>query len=162
MTNKSMATILGGAGLLALAACGRSQRPEITPAPDDVQVGYGTQSRDGVTGATTSLSGEKLDDARPLRIEELLRGRVAGLQVINLPGGNFAFRIRGTSSILQQQDALVIVDGVMIPEYTLRSALAGLIPEDIKRVDVLKDVASTSIYGMRGAGGVIVITTTRR
>jgi TonB-dependent SusC/RagA subfamily outer membrane receptor len=151
-----------GATLLALTSCGRSaNRPAVDP--DDVSVGYGTRGADDVTGAISSVSAAELGDARPLRIEELLRGKVAGLHIIHGPNGNYAFRIRGTPSLNgREQYALIVVDDVLIPEYGVGSALAGLVPEDIKRIDVLKDVASTSIYGMRGAGGVIVITTNRR
>ena len=155
--------------MLCLAACsGQSHPPTPPPEPVGVDVGYGPQPKDRVTGAVTSLSEQELGN-RPLRIEEFLRGKVAGLQIIQT-GMSVRFRIRGTSSIQRdpknasretEQDALVVVDGVMISNEALNSALAGLVPGDIKQVSVLKDVASTSIYGFRGAGGVILITTKR-
>ncbi len=155
-----MVLILAGGGLLGLAACGRHS-PQATPGPQsaEVNVGYGSQPKDKVTGAVTSLPEQELA-ARPQRIEELLRGKVAGLQVVQGANG-VGFRIRGTNSLIADQDALVIVDGVMIQTGALSSALAGLTPDDIKQVTVLKDVASTSIYGGRGAGGVILISTKR-
>ncbi len=87
---------------------------------------------------------------------------MAGLQVIHQTDGSTRFRIRGgPSSMLLDQDPLFIVDGIPIAAGNLDSALAGRTPDDIRQVDVLKDVASTSIYGSRGAGGVILITTRR-
>lgn len=162
---------LAGAALLALAACSRQPRPS-SPATaptdgaqpgsapgDSVQVGYGTQRRDKVTGAVTSMSDTEIS-RRPLQLEQLLRGRVPGLQII-YRGNDVLFRIRGNNSANTDEEPLVVVDNVMIPSSQLSSALSGLTPGDIKRVDVLKDVASTSIYGFRGSAGVIVITTKR-
>lgn len=159
--------IAGTAAILAASGCGRSAGtppPQPEAEPEEVAVGYDTRPSDDVTGAISSVSGREIADAQPMRIQELLRGRVAGLEIVELGGGNVAFRIRGTAALRpgHEQYALVVVDGVMIPAYSMQSALAGLIPEDIRQIDVLKDVASTSIYGMRGAGGVIVITTTRK
>jgi TonB-dependent starch-binding outer membrane protein SusC len=142
-----------------LAACGRSPKSSSPTPRDSVEVGYGAQPKDQVTGAVTSMSGKDVP-ARPLQIEELLRGKVAGLQIIQGPNGP-TFRIRGTGSVLIDQEPLVVVDGVQIPSGGVSSALAGLTPKDIKKVSVLKDVASTSIYGGRGAGGVILIVTNR-
>lgn len=150
---------LAGAILLTVAACGGQPHPSPAPSPsaDSVNLGYGAQQKDKTTGAVTGLSERQLN-TRPLRIEQLLRGRVAGLQVVQGPNGT-SFRIRQTGSILLDQEPLFIVDGVQIPEGGVASALAGLLPDDIKSVSVLKDVASTSIYGGRGAGGVILIAT---
>ncbi|MGH7575763.1 MAG: TonB-dependent receptor plug domain-containing protein, partial [Longimicrobiales bacterium] len=67
----------------------------------------------------------------------------------------------GDSSITGPQDPLFIVDGTPVDARAIETALAGLTRQDIRQVDVLKDVASTSIYGTRGVGGVIVITTRR-
>ena len=149
--------------LLTTAACGRSPQPAPTPAAsaprDSVAVGYGEQQKDKVTGAVSSMASKDVP-RRPLRIEDLLRGRVPGLQVVNGPNGP-SFRIRGTGSMLVDQEPLVIVDDVPIQSDRLESAIAGLTPKDIRQVTVLKDVASTSVYGGRGAGGVILIVTRR-
>ncbi|MGH9888661.1 MAG: TonB-dependent receptor plug domain-containing protein, partial [bacterium] len=96
--------------------------------------------------------------ARPRGIEEMLRGRIPGL-VLSGTGPTLTLRLRGTNSLLLDQEPLVIVDDVMIQSGNIANALAGLTPDDIKQVSVLKDVASTSIYGSRGAGGVILIRT---
>jgi TonB-dependent starch-binding outer membrane protein SusC len=163
-SNARIGAMLGVASLIALAACGGRGLPEAGPKPGEVDVGYDTQPEEKVTGAVTSVSEKELSAARPLRLEELLRGKVAGLEIVTRPDGREILRIRGGVTSLaggRDQDPLVIVDGVPIPVDGLASALAGLTPEDIKQVDVLKDVASTSIYGMRGAAGVILITTRR-
>lgn len=153
--------LAGADALLGLAACATASRPAPRrPAADSVEAGYGAPPRDKVTGAVTTLSAHELA-VRPLRIEELLRGRVPGLEVTT-GGGAISLRLRGVSSLLLDQEPLVIVDGVMIQEGNIGAALAGLTPDDIKQVSVLKDVASTSIYGSRGAGGVILITTKTR
>jgi TonB-dependent starch-binding outer membrane protein SusC len=152
---------LTGAILLAatVVACGRQAKTSSpTPETDSVDVGYGAQPKDKVMGAVTAL-GEKDLNVRPLRIEQLLRGRVAGLQILPGPNGP-SYRIRGTnSSMMADQEPLFIIDGVQIPDGAINSTLAGLLPDDIKSVSVLKDIASTSIYGGRGAGGVILIAT---
>jgi TonB-dependent SusC/RagA subfamily outer membrane receptor len=158
MTPRVLLILAGAEALLGVAACTQRSRPATPrPAADSVEVGYGALPRDKVTGAVTTLS-EKDLSVRPLRIEELLRGKVPGLQIIR-QGDRVSFRIRGTNSALVDQEPLVIVDNVMIQEGNIASALAGLTTDDISQVNVLKDVASTSIYGFRGAGGVILITT---
>ena len=153
--------MLGGTVLLLQGACSGSAERAPRPEARDVDIGFDTQRSDDVTGSVTTIAGESLSGARPMRIEELLRGRVPGLTVVNMPGIGMAFRIRGTNSLQNDQPALVVVDGIQIPSNSLSSALAGLLPDDIKQIDVLRDVASTSIYGLRGAGGVIRITTHR-
>jgi TonB-dependent SusC/RagA subfamily outer membrane receptor len=159
-TTPGSTRLLTGLGLLAAAACAtRSEPSPASPRADSLEVGYGGQDREKVTGSTTTLSNRDVS-AGPLQLEQLLRGKVAGLQITQ-KGNQISIRLRGTNSASIEEEPLVIVDGVMIPTSSLSSALAGLTPNDIKQVNVLKDVASTSIYGIRGAAGVIVITTKR-
>lgn len=157
----TIVAIGAGAGALAAGGCGAPGLPPAGPAPGEVDIGYGTEEEEDVTGAVATVAEDEVGKTRPLRLDELLRGRVAGLEIIPLPGGGYTLRIRGIDSLESQQEPLVVVDGVPISPRDLDSALAGLTPDDIKQVDVLKDVASTSIYGLRGAGGVILITTRR-
>jgi TonB-dependent starch-binding outer membrane protein SusC len=157
-------TMLGAAALLALTQCGGRGLPEAGPKPGEVETGYGAQAKEKVTGAVSSVTDSNVSAARPLRLQDLLRGKIAGLEVVTRRDGSEVLRIRGGNTSLmgaQDQDPLVVVDGVPIAQEALASALAGLTPEDIRQVDVLKDVASTSIYGSRGAAGVILITTRR-
>lgn len=151
---RSILMTLAAAGMSA--ACAR-QVPVSRAATDSIPVGYGAQPKEKLTGAVTSVSDAE-STPRPMGLEELLRGRIPGL-VISGTGGTLTLRLRGTSSILLKEEALVIVDDVMIQSGNIANALAGLTPDDIRQVSVLRDVASTSIYGSRGAGGVILIRT---
>lgn len=120
---------------------------------DSIYVGYGYIKRKNLT---TSVSKVKVQDIQMkgyTSIGEYLKGRVAGLQVI-ATGSGYKYLIRGVSSINSPTDPLFIVDGVEV------SNIDYLNPEDVATVEVLKD-ASASIYGNRGACGVIIITTKR-
>jgi TonB-dependent SusC/RagA subfamily outer membrane receptor len=92
-------------------------------------------------------------------VAELLRGRVAGLDIRQGPDGGYMYRIRGLSQ--ESPEPLFVIDGIQVMAKDVPSALSGLTRNDIRQVDVLKDLASTSIYGQRGVGGVILITTRR-
>jgi TonB-dependent SusC/RagA subfamily outer membrane receptor len=151
-------TLLVLVGLTLGAGCAKHGQPPAQRPTDSVEVGFGAQPRDKTTGAVTALSADDLSKARPLRIEELLRGKVAGLDIIQ-NGNTVSFRIRGDPSMTQSAEPLVVVDDEPIAQGNIVNALAGLTPDDIKQVSVLKDVASTAIYGTRGAAGVILITT---
>lgn len=152
-----------GAVVFAAAACGGPGLPPAGPQPGEVDIGYGTQPADKVTGAVTTVAGSEVGEKRSGSIEELLRGRAAGLDVVQRPDGSYAFRIRGLSTINRDPpEPLFVVDGVQVEARQIDSALAGLTRQDIKQVDVLKDIASTSVYGTRGVGGVIIISTHRR
>lgn len=154
--------LVGLVALGGLGACGLGSG-QLDPVlePGESQVGYGSRPEGSLTGSVSSLSERELDAARPLRLEDLLRGRVPGLEFITAPNGRTRMRIRGIGSINGDPEPLLVVDGVPMRSEALAAALSGLLPEDIYRIDVLKDLASTSIYGMRGAGGVIIITTRR-
>jgi len=120
-----------------------------------VVVGYGTQSRRTITSAITKIGGEALRDIPISTVGEGLRGKVAGARVYqsnNTPGADAVFRIRGGSSINKSNDPLVLVDGV-------ERAFSGINPNDVESIEVLKDAASTAIYGSRASNGVVLITT---
>jgi len=93
------------------------------------------------------------------RIEELIEGRAPGVRVIRNQDGSIRLQIRGVSSPTGHTDPLVVIDGNPTTELRPGGALAALNPSDVVSIDVLKDAASTAFYGMRGANGVIVITT---
>jgi TonB-dependent SusC/RagA subfamily outer membrane receptor len=157
----NVARLLCGLGFAALTSCAPSAAVR-TPAPaldDEVSVGYGTQSRRDITGAISSITPTDADAHSP-RIEDML-SRVPGLQVQRLSNGQYTLRIRGARSFRSDQEPLLVIDDMPVSSGSLGSALAGLAPADVARIDVLKDAASTSIYGMRGANGVIIITTKR-
>lgn len=92
-------------------------------------------------------------------IEEILAGRVSGVEVTRAPDG-IVIRIRGSTSIRGNRQPLYIIDGIPIQPGP-GGALAGISPYDIESIEVLKDAVSTTMYGVRGANGVIIITTKR-
>ena len=111
-----------------------------------------------MTGSITSLRPEETD-AGVTQVVQMLE-RVPGLTVIHLPNGDVSLRIRGTRSLHGDNEPLLVIDGV--PAHgAIGAALAGLVPRDIARIDVLQDAGSTAIYGIQGANGVILITTKR-
>jgi TonB-dependent starch-binding outer membrane protein SusC len=114
-------------------------------------------------GAVTSLDGPKGSGTEPVSIEEYLRGRVPGLQVIEV-GGSFTLRLRGGDPSLLggSPPPLVVIDGMPIAHELMSEVLRTVRPGDIREIKVFRDVASTSVYGMRGAGGVILIRTIGR
>lgn len=120
---------------------------------DSVYVGYGYIKRSSLTNSISSLKMEQNEVASYSDIGEYLQGRVPGLSVIR-EGHRYRFLIRGIGTINGTSEPLLLVDGVEV------SDIGFLNPRDVQSVEVLKD-ASASIYGMRGAFGVIVITIRR-
>ncbi|UTN02790.1 TonB-dependent receptor [Flavobacterium bizetiae] len=122
-----------------------------------VVVGYGTKARKDLTGAISSVKGSELAKIPVQNVAQALQGRIAGLQVTmsdGTPGSEPSLRIRGGTSITQSNEPLYVVDGV-----AQTGGLGFLDPMDIETMDVLKDAASTSIYGAQGANGVVLVTT---
>ncbi|SOD12142.1 SusC/RagA family TonB-linked outer membrane protein [Pedobacter xixiisoli] len=122
-----------------------------------VNIGYATVSKDAVTGSVSSVSARDLKDFPVATAAEALAGKLAGVSVIaseGKPGAEITIRVRGGGSITGDNSPLYIVDGVQV-----ENALSVISPQEIQSIDVLKDVASTAIYGARGANGVVIITT---
>lgn len=163
ITDTKVLAALSAAAMIVLIGCGGPGLPPAGPGPNEVAGAYGTQDEEDVTGAVTSIADDDLGGFRPANVEELLRGRVPGLEIIQQQGGRTVYRIRGVATMeVQAPEPLFVVDGVQMSGDNVDDALAGLTRDDIRRVDVHKDIASTSVYGIRGAGGVIVISTNRR
>ncbi|MGV3556721.1 SusC/RagA family TonB-linked outer membrane protein [Larkinella arboricola] len=121
-----------------------------------VVVGYGTQRKTDVTGALTAISTKEFAQQPVTRLDQVLQGRAAGVQVTQTngaPGGDARIRIRGANSVLGNNNPLYIVDGFVGADFNFVN------PNDIETIQILKDAASTSIYGSRGANGVVIITT---
>lgn len=121
-----------------------------------VVVGYGTQERKEITSAVTSVKAEGFNQGTVNDPRQLLQGKVAGLNIAR-PGGNpnsgFNVRLRGISSIGENAEPLVVIDGV------IGGSLSTVDPNDIESIDVLKDGSAAAIYGTRGSAGVILVTT---
>lgn len=124
---------------------------------DVVVVGYGTRKKSDVTGAVTSITGEKIRSVPTTNLTQALQGRIAGVDVTPSgfrPGTGSSIRVRGNRSLSASNEPLYVVDGFPV-SYTIDD----MNPADIESIDVLKDAAATAIYGVRGANGVIQITT---
>jgi TonB-linked SusC/RagA family outer membrane protein len=131
---------------------------------DVVVVGYGTQRKTELTGAVSSLRGDKIKEFPAVSMEQTIQGRMAGVQVQQTsgqPGAGISVRIRGVSSIAGGNEPLYVIDGMPQFNDDVRNAngLATLNPSDIESIEVLKDASATAIYGSRGANGVVMITT---
>ncbi|MEZ0181925.1 SusC/RagA family TonB-linked outer membrane protein [Flavobacterium oncorhynchi] len=130
-----------------------------------VVVGYGTVKRADLTGAVSTVSSTAITQSVATTIDQVLQGRAAGVQIqqnSGTPGGSSSVRIRGISSITGSNEPIYVIDGVIIDGNTgsLNSnPLAGINPNDIASIDILKDASATAIYGSRAANGVIMVTT---
>jgi TonB-dependent starch-binding outer membrane protein SusC len=129
-----------------------------------VVVGYGAQRRESITGSVASVSVDDLRSSTVTGIDQALTGRVPGVQVNNVtgvPGGGPIIQIRGVGSIGAGNDPLYVIDGFPIPDSPNQRSnpLNSIAPDQIESIQILKDASATSIYGSRGANGVILITT---
>ncbi|TDO99297.1 SusC/RagA family TonB-linked outer membrane protein [Flavobacterium sp. 245] len=121
-----------------------------------VAVGYGTQKKSDLTGAISTVKADDLVKGTISSTEQVLQGKVAGLNVIRPsgdPAAGSTLRLRGGTSLTASNNPLIVVDGIAGVDINVVQ------PSDIKTVDVLKDASATAIYGSRGANGVIIITT---
>ena len=145
-----------------------------------VAVGYGTMRKSDLTGSVSSLSGDKLTESIVTNVDQILQGRVAGVQVqanSGAPGAVNSIRIRGTSSLNNSNEPLYIIDGIPVSGSATSTMgfdwsggsngqnqanpLSNIAPNDIASMDILKDASATAIYGAAGANGVVIITTKR-
>lgn len=146
---------------------------EVIGLSDVVVVGYGSQSRKGITGSVAKVSGETLSKLPVTGVDQALQGQAAGVQVVaasGTPGGSVSVRVRGPSSINAGNQPLYVVDGVPISTGSnsqigfggqQANALTDINPTDIESIEVLKDASAAAIYGSRASNGVVLITTKR-
>lgn len=142
-----------------------------------IVVGYGDMRKSDLTGSVTKLT-EDIQTARQYSgVDELLQGRIAGVNVSSnagSPNGAVSVSIRGTNSLRGNNEPLYVIDGIIINSaaedvldasadanelQTAQNGLTGLNPRDIESIEILKDASATAIYGSRGANGVVLITT---
>jgi len=124
---------------------------------DVVVIAYGTQKKSHLTGAISSLKTERLDEIPVARADQALQGKLAGVQILNTSpeaGEAPQIRVRGMGSISTSNEPLIVVDGFPVPD-----GLSMVSMGDIESIEVLKDAASSALYGSRAAGGVILVTT---
>ena len=123
---------------------------------ETVVIGYQTVKRRDLTGSVSSVTGNDITKVPVATVSQALQGKLAGVNVMSQdgrPGASSTIRVRGGGSISQSNDPLFIVDGVQV------SNIDDIPADNIESIDVLKDAASTAIYGARGANGVILVTT---
>jgi TonB-linked SusC/RagA family outer membrane protein len=138
-----------------------------------VVVGYGTQTRQELTTAVSSVSSKAIERQPVAGFDQALQGQTPGVQVTSpsgAPGAGINVRIRGNNSISMSNSPLYVIDGVpVLPTYDRElsignqkpNPLNSINPNDIESIDVLKDGAAAAIYGLRASNGVVVITTKR-
>ncbi len=130
-----------------------------------IVVAYGAKRKGDLTGAVTSISAKDFQKGNIASSEQLLQGKVAGLQITSgggSAGGGSRIRIRGGSSINGGNDPLIVIDGVPVEGNGIGgndNLLATINPNDIESMSVLKDASATALYGSRASNGVIIITT---
>ncbi|MDR2057753.1 MAG: TonB-dependent receptor [Dysgonamonadaceae bacterium] len=120
-----------------------------------VVIGYGVQKKSDLTGSISSISGAKVNDVPVASVLQALQGKASGVTVIQntgAPGSTTTIKVRGTGTV-NDADPLYVVDGFIV------DGIDHLNPNDIANVEIFKDAASSSIYGARGANGIVAITT---
>lgn len=178
--NTLVITYTGYGVLSTKAILGRPMTIMMRPAKNDLDlvqvIGYGRTSKRFNTGNVVTVRGEDIQKNPVTNVLAALQGRVPGMiitQATGIPGGAVNVNIRGTNSLAAGTEPLYIIDGVPYPPGTINNGGITLLnqtlkggnylnyfnPADIESVDVLKDADATSIYGSRGANGVILITT---
>ena len=137
-----------------------SLKPDLQQLDDIVVIGYGSVQKKDLTGSVATVKMDKLTEAPVANFDEALAGRVAGVQVSaggGEPGSGMDIVIRGGNTVNGDNSPLYVMDGFIIENFN-----PGLVdPSDIETMTVLKDASATAIYGVRGANGVIIITTKR-
>jgi TonB-linked SusC/RagA family outer membrane protein len=129
---------------------------DVTQLGEVVVVGYGTVKKQDLTGAVALIDNEQITKRATVGTIEALQGQVPGVDISSATGragSGFNIQIRGVQSLAGGQP-LYVVDGVIVPD-----GIDFLNPQDIQRIDILKDASSTAIYGSRGAYGVVLVTT---
>lgn len=132
---------------------------------DVVVIGYGTAKRRDLTGAISTVNARDFQKGSLTTPEQLIAGKIAGVSVTSnggAPGSGSTIRIRGGASLNASNDPLIVIDGLPINNtniYGASNPLSLINPNDIESFTVLKDAASTAIYGSRASNGVILITT---
>ena len=149
-----------------------SQVPAVVTLTEDTQfldevvvIGYGTVKKEDMTGSITAIKSEELNRGAMVNTQDMLKGKVPGLNIIpgdGGPGAGSTIRIRGAASLNASNDPLIVIDGVPIAAgggAGMSNPLDMINPNDIESFTVLKDASSAAIYGSRASNGVILITT---
>lgn len=164
VTRPEVTLLFSYIGFISTEITATSQKPVLITMMEDIKilddvvvVGYGLVKKSDLTGAVAVAKSDIMEDRLVLSMEDALKGRLAGVNIINTdgaPGAEMNIQIRGTSSINASNLPLYVVDGVLMES-------ANVAPSEIESIEILKDASSTAIYGSRGANGVVIITTKR-
>ncbi|WP_312076353.1 TonB-dependent receptor [Chryseobacterium sp.] len=123
-----------------------------------VIIAYGSQKKGEVTGAVGKVNTSTFKDRPIARVDQALTGQIAGVKTratSGKPGEPLEIRVRGTASISASNSPVYVVDGMVVDD------IANISPDDVQSIEVLKDAASTAMYGSRGSNGVVIVTTKR-
>ena len=121
-----------------------------------VVIAYGTQKKGEVTGSVGKVSTASFKDRPIARVDQALTGQIAGVKTratSGKPGEPLEIRVRGSASISASNSPLYVVDGMVVDD------MANVSPDDVQSIEVLKDAASTAMYGSRGSNGIVIVTT---
>ncbi|WP_186755112.1 SusC/RagA family TonB-linked outer membrane protein [Echinicola salinicaeni] len=133
--------------------------PDLSNLQEVVVIGYGQVNKKDLTGSVSKVEGAQLENLPAARVDQTLQGRAAGVQVSQIsgePGAAPTIRIRGGNSIQGNNEPLWVIDGIIVgTDFNL----SNINTNDIQSIDILKDAVAVSIYGTRGANGVILVTT---
>ncbi|NOS91489.1 MAG: SusC/RagA family TonB-linked outer membrane protein, partial [Cyclobacteriaceae bacterium] len=140
---------------------------DVTQLSEVIITSYGQQEKRTLTGSVAVVKSEEFQNIPSQSIDKAIQGRVSGVQMTassGAPGGGMTVRVRGIGSVNASNDPLWIVDGVQLGRFgqtTQGSSnpLASINPNDIESVEILKDAASSAIYGAQAANGVVIVTT---
>ena len=145
---------------------------DVSDLNDVVVVGYGTQKKRDMTGASSTIRGSSIAQVPVPSFDAALQGRASGVQVSQqsgAPGGAVRIQVRGTSSLSSGTEPLYVIDGIPVFQdigglgdgrtSNVLNPMSNINPNDIESIEILKDAAATAIYGSRGANGVVLVTT---
>ncbi len=148
--------------------------PDTRSLEEVVVVGYGTIKKSDLTGSVSTIKAEAIKEMPVVSVDQAIQSRAPGVQVTQTsaaPGGGISIRVRGANSINSGSEPLYVIDGFpMYPDNGAigtggnrqsSNAMATINPNEIESIEILKDASATSIYGSRGANGVVLITTKR-
>jgi len=162
--NSNAVLLISSVGYVAQEIPVNGQRKiNVSMVPDNqglgevVVIGYGSQLRKAVTGAVQTVQAKEFRDLPVSQIAQKLQGRLAGVQINQVtgkPGSGMSVRIRGQLSVSAGSDPLYVIDG-----FPISGNISNVNPDEIENISILKDAASTSLYGSRAANGVVLVTT---
>lgn len=129
-----------------------------------VVVGYGTMKRSDITGSVVSVKSEDMEQTSAASMDQMLQGKAAGMQLTSnsgAAGGSTSIQIRGINSLSSSNEPVYVIDGAIVTSdagsNVYSNPLAGLNPNDVESIEILKDASATAIYGAQAANGVVIV-----